>query len=622
MVYFGPSKGCLTCRQRRKKCDEARPSCGRCIKSRRTCRGYEDTDVNTFRPYIQSPATGPSQPSRQNNAPVYPSQYYKLLQVQQQAPTFISEGRRCTLPARVAPPGSTEIPEDFRGAEVTESARLQFALRGFFYDYCVITTNTQLSRGFLSNVELMTRELGLDSHLVKACEAVACAVHGKTLNRPNLVTMAETRYQDLLGELAQLIDYSKPRDEREPWLVAMLLGVYQIVHASEEDPGSHLAHSRGLAALLGIAHSPLALLQPSPMKTDRSPDATTLGALPLCSFFIAPSIDPSTDESLDGLALATHALWNRHQSLKHCLQSQTPTLETPLAIKDDAIALERRFQHWQQTRAPEFHPVASGDIPDLYGRILDVESPPAPEVGYWPGRVDSYFDHYVAGVWNVFRATRLLVLYLIITLEPGPASGSNHSRAAQATHRSAEAASPPSPPALRDHESSSGYTSTCSIVGGTSTALANATEDGKNPTALEHYTATGHQVVRDILSSIPYSLTDKLPVHMANACSQAAAPRAPAAVHEQETSSPAPPPPPPMDTGRVSGGLLLMHPLHVAINMPFVQEDVKAYMRRTLEWIGTKGGVGQAGILAKADGVLDLEYLSSSCLIIWAGFLG
>ncbi|KAH8681396.1 hypothetical protein BX600DRAFT_505090 [Xylariales sp. PMI_506] len=32
--------GCLTCRKRRIKCDEARPTCGNCIKSKRQCEGY------------------------------------------------------------------------------------------------------------------------------------------------------------------------------------------------------------------------------------------------------------------------------------------------------------------------------------------------------------------------------------------------------------------------------------------------------------------------------------------------------------------------------------------------------------------------------------------------------
>ncbi|RDW79576.1 hypothetical protein BP6252_04214 [Coleophoma cylindrospora] len=44
MVNTGkPSKGCYLCRARRIKCDEGKPSCMRCQKSKRVCPGYRDS---------------------------------------------------------------------------------------------------------------------------------------------------------------------------------------------------------------------------------------------------------------------------------------------------------------------------------------------------------------------------------------------------------------------------------------------------------------------------------------------------------------------------------------------------------------------------------------------------
>ncbi|KAK3987820.1 transcriptional regulatory protein moc3 [Cladorrhinum sp. PSN332] len=46
--------GCLTCRRRRIKCDEGKPTCGNCIKSKRECEGYnqrivfKDNSMGTF----------------------------------------------------------------------------------------------------------------------------------------------------------------------------------------------------------------------------------------------------------------------------------------------------------------------------------------------------------------------------------------------------------------------------------------------------------------------------------------------------------------------------------------------------------------------------------------------
>lgn len=50
MVNHGPSKGCWTCRKRRVKCDEGRPSCHQCSRLGRDCGGYgPDTRTRSIR---------------------------------------------------------------------------------------------------------------------------------------------------------------------------------------------------------------------------------------------------------------------------------------------------------------------------------------------------------------------------------------------------------------------------------------------------------------------------------------------------------------------------------------------------------------------------------------------
>lgn len=43
------SRGCLPCRKRHVRCDEAKPSCARCIKRKEVCTGYRDADSLIFR---------------------------------------------------------------------------------------------------------------------------------------------------------------------------------------------------------------------------------------------------------------------------------------------------------------------------------------------------------------------------------------------------------------------------------------------------------------------------------------------------------------------------------------------------------------------------------------------
>ncbi|KIW32385.1 uncharacterized protein PV07_03936 [Cladophialophora immunda] len=63
--------GCLTCKRRRIKCDEGKPSCQRCIKSNLKCSGYAAPKIRLFDPSASStassstlpPATSPALPS-------------------------------------------------------------------------------------------------------------------------------------------------------------------------------------------------------------------------------------------------------------------------------------------------------------------------------------------------------------------------------------------------------------------------------------------------------------------------------------------------------------------------------------------------------------------------------
>jgi hypothetical protein len=202
MVYFGPSKGCETCKRRRKKCDEARPSCMRCINANRTCSGYENSDKLVFRQYEAQDGT---------------------------SSTPHSIARKCSLPPRVPDPITNIIPEDICPKEVRPEQVEEFALGAFFYDYPNVSTNHHLSRGYLAGLESMLYQLGQQSDLAKACRVVAFANHGLKLRRPGLTRKAEVLYNDLLGSLARAIENPAFANSVELLMIAMLLGLYEVL---------------------------------------------------------------------------------------------------------------------------------------------------------------------------------------------------------------------------------------------------------------------------------------------------------------------------------------------------------------------------------------------------------
>lgn len=175
----------------------------RCIRANRTCSGYED---NSFE--------APSQ--------------HKAVDLTDKT-SFLTSPRRCSIPIRTLIPGTDILPPDVSPPEATEAQSNNFALRGFIYDFCLVTGNAKLSRGYLSGIENLVRRLGPKSDLVKACQAVDMACHALPLHRPRFMKRAETFYQQLLGSLARTIDKPKPSHPSEVKFVAMLLGLYEVL---------------------------------------------------------------------------------------------------------------------------------------------------------------------------------------------------------------------------------------------------------------------------------------------------------------------------------------------------------------------------------------------------------
>lgn len=110
-------------------------------------------------------------------------------------------------------------------------------------------------------------------------------------------------------------------------------------------------------------------------------------------------------ESLDDLLLNLDLLWTKAEAHHEWNDIQVLRIESTI--------LDRRFAVWQDSRAAEFKPV-------VVGHVGQSRSESRISVGFWPGNVDTYFDLYVAGVWNIFRAARLLLIALIIKLSDTP----------------------------------------------------------------------------------------------------------------------------------------------------------------------------------------------------------
>ncbi|KAL3446437.1 hypothetical protein BJX65DRAFT_131202 [Aspergillus insuetus] len=381
MVYFGPSRGCETCKKRRKKCDETRPSCLRCLNTNRVCRGY-DAHANgnlVFRQHDQRPPTEKTH-----------------------ALPFNPMARKCSLPARVPVPGSSILPPDILPKEVPREIMEECALRAFFYDFCLVPINPTLSRGFLSGLEQMVHRLGMQSQVAKACMAVGYASHGIKLFRPFLVQRAEELYYDGLRSLAHAMKDSHAINKEETVVMAILLGLYEIIMARDTAPGNHAAHAGGLAALLQIGNDPLSLLESVCSRRSLLPNALRGQGMfsTVCSH--------GRGKDLDTLFLRLEPMC-RFSEIELSLHD-TEQLHLLLA---EASALDTDIAEWQEAQIDKLKPITIGNIKPSHTTTSRHFSP---GVGSWPGRVDVYFDMYFATIWNISRTARCLLLDFILRL--------------------------------------------------------------------------------------------------------------------------------------------------------------------------------------------------------------
>ena len=121
-------------------------------------------------------------------------------------------------------------------------------------------------------------------------------------------------------------------------------------------------------------------------------------------------------QTLDNLLLAFGPIWRKADAFLGDAFSRS---DDPHQLKNDAIALDQAFAKWQEAQVRDFNPWTVGNV-------SQVQAGSKPGVGYWPGRIDTYFDLYVACVWNISRTARVLLINVILELSRILNDNQNH----------------------------------------------------------------------------------------------------------------------------------------------------------------------------------------------------
>ncbi|UPK92701.1 hypothetical protein LCI18_003636 [Fusarium solani-melongenae] len=350
MVNYGVSRGCETCKKRRKKCDEARPSCQRCLKSRRVCPGYKDDGMLVFRHY--QPVDNPSP-----------------LQLDRWSPT-------------------TDV--------LLEEVALDIFLDGFV----VQSQDRRQSRGFLDGMHSLLADAAPACTLISAVRVITLASIANRTRWHSLLETAQKQYGQLLIDFTTSLSREQTRISSKDFLTAVLLGLYELIMSNHASPAKYLVHIQGIHSILRqgihlLHHKPtVQLYLPGAgliLKQAGTSDETGRGVF-------SPPLNDKPRRSLDDIIIKMSPLTALAEQL---LANPYSSIEELFQLQQDLQALEGDIMHWDTDRPTSW-------APELVGHVRDET---IEDSSYrCPGPVYKYLDQYVAAAWTSWRS--ICVLYL------------------------------------------------------------------------------------------------------------------------------------------------------------------------------------------------------------------
>ncbi|KAK0610468.1 hypothetical protein B0T17DRAFT_620944 [Bombardia bombarda] len=425
MVYCGkPSKGCQMCRTRRIKCDETRPTCNQCTKSRRQCPGYKDD----FDLMLRNETTATERRAQKSATTTRKRQ-------QQQ----IGQGTAATAARRHATPALQHM---VKSSALQPALQIPVETRAscYFVSNFVLVPRQGTARGFMDYLIPLLRAQGTaDTHIRHAFNACALALLGNS--RPS-ADGGEEMGDKAVGEYTRALSATNtalrdPKTAKSDAVLAtvLLLGMFESITAKKIGEfawGSHiegaiqLVKARGRKQLRTKTGLQLFVM----VRRQLIIHTLTTGQAPIMgvAWWMTDAVNDPVATALQGLCLKTSDLRAQVTGLMTTTTTSSPSSfpssfpsssssSTSPQRTDLVLALMRRAQSLDQDLSAWMH-----SLPPVWQlRTLcwhDGNSVP-PDGDYsrmevFPGRVDVYSDFWIASVWNMARTTRLTLASIIV----------------------------------------------------------------------------------------------------------------------------------------------------------------------------------------------------------------
>lgn len=388
------------CRTRRIKCDETKPTCLKCAKSRRVCPGYKDEFDLVFRNETQSTELKARKASRKASA--------QKMDQQDSGQSSLPSGTQS------APPDGVKSP--LRQA-VVPALNLPVEQRAsfFFVSNFVLVPDQGDPRGFLDYLIPLLNQEGPGSHLHYAFNACSLALlYNRGGPSANLGEMALNKYANALSKLNATLGDAEGQKADSTLAAVLLMGLFENITGKRigvEAWGSHVEGAIQLVKIRGRKQlrTKIGLLLFIAVRTQMIMHAFSTWKPPSMSvdWWLEDAVKNRNASESQRLCIEASQLRGEVMRLTAVLQRTPENIEFVLdvmrrcqKVDQDAVSWVNNLpEHWRyETVAWENH-VPNGD----YSKA---------EV--FPGRVDVYADVYIVSVWNLVRTTRLLLHTMIV----------------------------------------------------------------------------------------------------------------------------------------------------------------------------------------------------------------
>ncbi|KAK0651168.1 hypothetical protein B0T16DRAFT_426125 [Cercophora newfieldiana] len=415
MVYGGrPSRGCRTCRTRRIKCDEGKPTCQQCAKSKRECGGYRSEFEIVHRDQTKSTVRR-MRKALEGQKPPTPTSSTAT----SSAVVFLQEQSQLQTPA----PSPQEQPVQQLQQHHSPTPRPNLAIpivqraSCFFASNFILVSSTSTPHGFMEYLVPLLETTLPDSALSYAFNACAFAALGNRVNAGNVDFAALSLKQHTNALMRTHVALGNPATSNTDATLAsvLLLSLYESITATKSvgllawrshiDGAVDIVKARGGRAMYSTKTGTLLFNAVRHLLLSRTLSAGV--SPPVSADYWIDDADTSLISTCHRFVLETSALRVESSRLLSSGRRGGDEHEQAVAMSRRVEVLDHTIATWLATMPQEhrFRTVCwinDDNTDSVTGAIHNKDE-------VFPGRIDIYPDYVTASAWNIARVTRMIL---------------------------------------------------------------------------------------------------------------------------------------------------------------------------------------------------------------------